>query len=340
MNIEEFIAGIPKAELHVHLCGALEPELMFRLAQKNEIPLRYSTLEKLKQAYHFENLQDFLDLSLEGSKVIRTEDDFYELTLSYIQRAHKDNVIHAEIFFEPQMHTVHGITPATMMGGIMRAFREGKARYGITCKLILCVFRNYSEKEAFEVLEGFMAFREDIQGIGLDSAEVGYPPSLFAQFFSHCKQLGFQLYAHAGEEGPPSYVQEALDVLKVDRIDHGVRSSEDLALMNTLAQSGIPLTVCPLSNVYTKVYDSIEKHSIKLLMDHGVNVSIHSDDPAYFGGYINANYLAVQEAFDLDHNQIVQLVKNSFNAAYLTESERLSYLEQLDAYTRRLTIDI
>lgn len=314
MSIEQLIRTIPKAELHIHIEGSLEPELMFEIAQRNGVKLRYGSVEELRRAYDFTNLQSFLDIYYEAASVLLHERDFYDMTMAYLRRAAADNVRHSEIFFDPQTHTARGIPFATVINGITRALAEG----GISTRLILCFLRHLSAESAMATLEGALPFKERIIAVGLDSSEVGNPPSKFAAVFARARAEGFLAVAHAGEEGPPSYIREALDVLHVKRIDHGVRCLEDPALVEELVARQIPLTVCPLSNVKLRVFPSMKEHNLRKLLQHGLRVTINSDDPAYFGGYIVDNYLAVAEALSLTEDEIRQLARNSFEASFLS----------------------
>jgi adenosine deaminase len=337
ISVKQFIQGLPKAELHMHLGGTIEPEMAFTLAQKNHIPLRFASVEELRAAYKFTDLQSFLDLLVEMDRVLVEEEDFYLLTKEYLRQARADNVIHTEVFFEPQVHAGYGIPYSVMMSGIIRAFEDGGKEYGMTSRLIICFLRDKSEEDAFHALESLKPFWDKIHGFGISSTEQGNPPSKFQRVFQQCRELGFHTVAHAGEEGPPAVVYEALDILKVDRIDHGVRSIEDQALVERLAAQGVPLTITPMSNIMLCVFPTMKDHSIKKLMDAGVCVTISSDDPAYFGGYINVNYEAVQEAFDLTLEEITLIAKNSFKASFLPEEQKRAYLHLVDEYVAQFT---
>lgn len=327
-----FIAGLPKAELHLHIEGSLEPELMFTLAQRNGIAIPFASVEEVRAAYAFSNLQDFLDIYYQGMGVLITEQDFTDLTAAYLARAHADHVRHVEIFFDPQGHTARGVAFETVVTGITRALDDAQARHGITSKLILCFLRHLSEEEAQATLDEALPFLDRIDGVGLDSSEVGHPPSKFANVFARARDLGLKIVAHAGEEGPPAYVHEALDILNVDRIDHGNRSLEDPALVARLADQGICLTVCPLSNLKLCVVDDMAAHPLKTMLDAGLIATVNSDDPSYFGGYVNANYRAVADALDLSKDDLVRLARNSFTGSFLEETEKARHLAAIDAY--------
>ncbi|MGS0742366.1 adenosine deaminase [Glaciimonas sp. GG7] len=335
-DLKSFIEGLPKAELHLHIEGTLEPELLFALAQRNQVKLSYQTIDELRAAYAFNDLQSFLDLYYAGAKVLQTEQDFYEMTAAYIAHCRTDNVLHAEIFFDPQTHTERGIGIDIVFSGIARALREARQEDGFSSAMIMSFLRHLSEEDAFATLEIALPLREQYRdlwiGIGLDSAERGNPPEKFAKVFARCRQLGFHTVAHAGEEGPPEYVRNSLDLLQVERIDHGVRSEEDPALMLRLAQERTPLTVCPLSNLKLRVVDNMADHNLARLLHAGIAVTINSDDPAYFGGYMNANYLAVAESLQLSRTELVQLTRNSFEASFLPPVEKQRFLQKLDSY--------
>ena len=315
-----FIRQLPKAELHVHIEGTLEPDLIFRLAERNGVTLPYADVDALRAAYQFTNLQSFLDLYYAGAAVLLTEQDFYDMTMAYLTRIAQDGVVHAEIMFDPQTHTERGVPIADVFAGIVRALREGRTKWGITSCLIMSFLRHLSEQAAFDTLEQALPLRADYAdvwlGIGLDSGEQGNPPEKFERVYASCRELGFYLVAHAGEEGPADYVSAALDKLNVIRIDHGVRSEEDPALVARLAASRIPLTVCPLSNLKLKVVSDMREHNLKRLLDQGLCVTINSDDPAYFGGYLLDNYVAVAQALDLDDEDLVKLARNSMDARF------------------------
>lgn len=334
-SVEEraaFIAGLPKAELHLHIEGSLEPELMFELAQRNAVAIPFASVEEVRAAYAFSNLQDFLDIYYQGMGVLQTEQDFFDLTAAYLTRAHADAVRHVEIFFDPQGHTTRGVAFETVIAGITRALDDARARSGITSKLILCFLRHLSEADAEATLDEALPFLGRIDGVGLDSSEVGHPPAKFERVFARARGLGLKIVAHAGEEGPPEYVHEALDVLKVDRIDHGNRSLEDPALVARLAAESITLTVCPLSNLKLCVVDDIADHPLKSMLDAGLKATVNSDDPSYFGGYVNANYRAVADALDLSKDELLTLARNSFTGSFLGDADKARHLAAIDAY--------
>lgn len=326
----ELIKKLPKAELHLHIEGSLEPELMFRLAQKNDIQIPYKDIDDVRRAYNFTNLQTFLDIYYAGANVLITQQDFYDLTWAYILKCVEDNVIHTEIFFDPQTHTERGVEFATVINGIKSALADAKAAYGISSCIIMCFLRHLSQDAAFETLEAAMAFKDDIVGVGLDSSELGNPPSKFTEVFRQAKAAGFKVVAHAGEEADFSYIYEALDVLRSDRIDHGVQAIHSAALMQRLKAEQMPLTVCPNSNIELKVFDSYQDHNIKTLLDYGLNVSVNSDDPAYFKGYINQNFINLVENLPLTEDDIVTLVKNSFRASFIDDDLKQAYLARVD----------
>jgi adenosine deaminase len=327
-----FIAALPKAELHLHIEGSLEPELMFELAQRNKVAIPFASVEDVRAAYAFSNLQDFLDIYYQGMGVLHSERDFYDLTAAYLTRAHADAVRHVEIFFDPQGHTDRGVAFGTVIAGITRALDDARTSYGMTSKLIMCFLRHLSEAEAEKTLDEALPFLDRIDGVGLDSSEVGHPPAKFERVFGRARSLGLKIVAHAGEEGPPAYVHEALDLLKVHRIDHGNRSLEDPALIARLAAEGMTLTVCPLSNLKLCVVNDITAHPLKTMLDAGLKATINSDDPSYFGGYVNANYQAVADALDLSKDDIVTLARNSFAGSFLNETDRAKHLAAIDAY--------
>jgi adenosine deaminase len=327
-----FIAGLPKAELHLHIEGSLEPELMFALAQRNGVTIPFASVEEVRAAYAFSNLQDFLDIYYQGMAVLLTVQDFHDLTAAYIARVHADGVRHVEIFFDPQGHTERGVPFATVIGGITRALDEAQAQHGISSKLIMCFLRHLSEEAAEATLDEALPWLDRIAGVGLDSSEVGHPPSKFARVFARARALGLKLVAHAGEEGPPAYVHEALDVLHVDRIDHGNRSLEDSALVDRLAAEQMCLTVCPLSNHKLCVVDDLTRHPLKTMLDAGLLATVNSDDPAYFGGYVNANFIGVADALDLSRDDLLRLARNSFTGSFLADAERATHLAAIDAY--------
>lgn len=322
------LEGMPKAELHIHIEGSLEPELIFALAARNNVALPYASVEDLRAAYAFTDLQSFLDIYYAGASVLLHEQDFYDMTAAYLQRAEADNVRHTEIFFDPQTHTARGVPVKDVIDGIYRACQDSP----VSATLILSFLRHLSEEEAFAVLEEALPYRDKYIGIGLDSSERGNPPEKFARVFARCKELGFHLVAHAGEEGPPAYIETALDVLQVERIDHGVRCLEDPALVARLVREQMALTVCPLSNVKLCVFPAMAQHNLLELLDAGVKVTINSDDPAYFGGYMNDNFIATFEALPLGLSHAQRLARNGFEAAFLPAAQKQQLLAEVDAY--------
>lgn len=330
MDPATLIRRIPKAELHLHIEGTLEPELMMQLARRNNIDVRYKSVDEIRDAYEFTDLQSFLDIYYAGAQVLVTEQDFYDLTLEYLERATEDNVRHVEIFFDPQTHTERNIDFDTVVDGIYRALQHGETTLGISFELIMCFLRHLSQDDAMLTLEQALPHKDRIRAVGLDSSEVGHPPSKFERVFDRARSEGFLSVAHAGEEGPPEYIREALDLLKVQRIDHGVRSLEDPALVERLVQQQTPLTVCPLSNVKLRVFDTLRDHNLAKLLDAGLCATINSDDPAYFGGYIVENFLQTREALGLSIEQIVTLARNSFAASFLTDREKQGHYADID----------
>ncbi|MEN8427111.1 adenosine deaminase [Acinetobacter schindleri] len=331
MNRLELIQAMPKAELHVHIEGTFEPELMFAIAQRNEIAIPYHSVEEVRQAYNFHNLQSFLDIYYAGANVLIYEQDFYDLAWAYFEKCAEDNVVHTEMFFDPQTHTDRGIAFETVLNGLQRACDDAAEKLGITSHLIMCFLRHLSEAAAFETLEQALPYKDQIIGVGLDSSEVGHPPSKFEHVFAKAREAGFLIVAHAGEEGPAEYVWEALDLLKVNRIDHGVRSEEDPALMQRLIAEKMPLTVCPLSNLKLCVVDDMQQHNIRRLLQQGVHVTVNSDDPSYFGGYMNDNFIAIAEALDLSNDELKQLAINSFEASFISEADKANWISKIKA---------
>ena len=327
-QLRHMLQAMPKAELHIHIEGSLEPELIFELAQRNGVSLPYASVDALRQAYAFTDLQSFLDIYYTGASVLLTEQDFYDMTMAYLARAAADNVRHAEIFFDPQTHTARGVPFKTVVDGIWRACQDGP----ISATLIMCFLRHLSEEEDIATLEEALPFRDKIIGVGLDSSEVGHPPEKFARVFERARNHGLHLVAHAGEEGPPAYNESALDVLNVERIDHGVRCLEDPALVERLVREQVALTVCPLSNLKLRVFDAMGDSNLRRLLDAGLVATVNSDDPAYFGGYVNANYLAAFDALPLDATHARRLAKNSFGAAFLEPERKRAYLAEVDAF--------
>ena len=331
-TLRNIVQNMPKAELHIHIEGSLEPELIFALAKRNRVSLAYASVEELRRAYAFTDLQSFLDIYYAGASVLLTEQDFYDMTTAYLLRAQEDNVRHAEIFFDPQTHTARGVAMEIVINGIYRACQDARDKLDVSASLILCFLRHLSEEEAFETLEQALPFRDKFIGVGLDSSERGHPPEKFARVFARCKELELHLVAHAGEEGPPAYIRTALDVLKVERIDHGVRCVEDAELMIRLAREQVPLTVCPLSNIKLCVFGQMSQHNLLQLLDAGLMATVNSDDPAYFGGYMNDNLVACFEALPLEMRHAQQLARNSFNAAFLDDKEKRRYLAEVDEF--------
>lgn len=331
-RLPALLRSMPKAELHIHIEGSLEPELIFALAQRNHLPLAYASVEALRSAYAFSNLQSFLDIYYAGASVLLHEQDFYDMACAYLARAAIDNVVHAEIFFDPQTHTARGVAMETVINGLHRACVDARAELGISAALILCFLRHLSEEDAFETLAQALPLQDKFIGVGLDSSEVGHPPEKFARVFARCRELGLHLVAHAGEEGPPAYIWSALDVLQVQRIDHGVQAVHDAALMQRLAHERIALTVCPLSNQKLCVFPDLAEHNLGQLLDAGVVATVNSDDPAYFGGYINENFTQVFAATGLTAQHAYQLARNSFEGSFLPEGEKAAFIERLQRH--------
>ena len=329
MNIQEYIYSVPKAELHVHIEGTFEPELMFSIARRNKITLKYNSIDELRKAYQFNNLQEFLDIYYEGANMLLHEQDFYDLTWAYMNKLNIQNVRHAEIFFDPQTHTDRKMDFSIVINGINKALENAKKKFGISSNLIMCFLRHLSEEQAFETLENAFDYKDMIIGVGLDSSELGYPPSKFKNVFEKARNEGFKTVAHAGEEGPPEYVWEAINLLKVDRIDHGNRALEDKDLVKYLDDEQIPLTVCPLSNLKLKVVNDLAGHPLKKMMEHNLLVTINSDDPAYFGGQLNENYIQIAKALNLSKSEIRQLAVNSFKASFLRENEKKKHIKAI-----------
>ncbi|HEV2533428.1 adenosine deaminase [Phenylobacterium sp.] len=332
MSTADFIRGLPKAELHLHIEGSLEPELMFELARRNRIALPFGSVDELRAAYAFSNLQDFLDIYYQGAGVLQTEADFQDLALAYFRRVAGDGCRHVELFFDPQTHTDRGIPFGVVADGLLAGMAEAQGSLGVTSRLILCFLRHLDEDAAFATLAAAEPYLDRIVGVGLDSSEVGHPPSKFARVYRAAAERGLKRVAHAGEEGPPAYVWEALDVLKVDRIDHGNRSLEDQALVRRLAAEGMTLTVCPLSNLKLCVVDDLKAHPLKRMLGLGLHATINSDDPAYFGGYLGDNWLAVSESLALTRDELVRLAKNSFSGSFLAPPDVARHIAAIDAY--------
>jgi adenosine deaminase len=330
-ELKQLVASLPKAELHIHIEGSLEPAMMFDLAARNSVDLPYATVEEISSAYNFNCLQDFLDLYYQGMSVLQTEQDFYDLTWAYLQRCHQQNVVHCEIFFDPQGHTERGIAFEVFMNGIVSALDKAKTELGISSKLIMCFLRHLDEASAFETLREAEPYLHTITGVGLDSSELGHPPNLFERVFAEAAKRGLKRVAHAGEEGPPEYVYEALDGLGVDRIDHGNRSLEDPALIQRLADSQMPLTVCPQSNLRLAVINKMSDHPIRRMLELGLKACINSDDPAYFGGYMNENFHALIDHTGLTRDEIFQLIINGFESSFMTQPEKQVHVDRIRA---------
>ena len=331
MDTTSFIRALPKAELHLHIEGTLEPEMMVALAERNGIDLPYSSVDEVRAAYEFTDLQSFLDIYYQGAAVLVTGDDFHDLMLAYLERAHGDGVRRAEIFFDPQTHTERGIGFDVFMPGFTRAIAEASDRWGISTGLIMCFLRHLPPEDAVATWEASKPYRDDLIGIGLDSSEVGFPPELFEEVYAKARSVGLHVVAHAGEEGPPEYITGALDRLRVERIDHGVRAEDDPEVVQRLAVEGVPLTMCPLSNVKLRVFDDIGAHNLKRLLDAGVLVTVNSDDPAYFGGYVVDNYLAIADGLGLTQDDLVTLAENSIAASFLPAAAKAELLDELFA---------
>jgi len=332
--MEAFIHGIPKAELHIHIEGSLEPELMFAIAEKNSLRLPFKSVADIRRAYDFKDLQSFLDIYFQGAQVLLDEDDFYQLTWAYLQKAAVQNVRHAEIFFDPQTHTARGIKFETVLQGIHRALMDARQHLGLSSKLIMCFLRHLSVADAMETLKKALPFNDWITAVGLDSSEWGFPPEKFTPVFDQARRRGFKAVAHAGEEGPAEYVREALELLKVSRVDHGNKCLDNDELAGELIRFKIPLTVCPLSNLRLKLIDSMQEHPLRRMMEKGLLVTVNSDDPAYFGGYINENYLAITKALNLTADDVCKLARNSFEASFLEESKKDKMLAKVHEYKK------
>lgn len=337
-DLNRYIRLIPKAELHLHIEGSLEPELMFAMAEKNDVKIKYNSVDELRAAYDFNNLQEFLDIYYAGADVLLTEEDFYDLTMAYLLKAKEDNVVHTEIFFDPQTHTSRGVKFSSVVNGISRALEDGRKQMNISSHLIMCFLRHLDEKAAMQDLEAALDYKDKIIGVGLDSSELGNPPSKFKNVFARAHKEGFLTVAHAGEEGPADYIWEALNMLDVMRIDHGVKSLDDDKLVAELVRTQMPLTVCPLSNLKLKVVTDLKDHPIKKMLDKNLMVTINSDDPSYFGGYVNQNYLEVAEALNLSKNDILALAKNSFTSSFLSDVERKRFMDMVDAADKELRL--
>ena len=334
-RLPDLLRAMPKAELHIHIEGSLEPELIFALARRNQVAIPYASVEALRQAYAFTNLQSFLDIYYAGASVLLVEQDFHDMAMAYLERAAADNVVHAELFFDPQTHTARGVDIGVVIQGLHRACQDARARWGIDASLILCFLRHLSEADALATLEQALPYRDLFIGVGLDSSELGHPPEKFAQVFARCRALGLHVVAHAGEEGPPAYIWSALDVLQAERIDHGVQAVHDSALVQRLAAERVPLTVCPLSNLKLCVFPDLAQHNLPQLLEAGLVATINSDDPAYFGGYMNENFLQTFAATGMGAEQAYTLARNSFEASFTTPELRQAWVEQLDGVFAR-----
>ena len=328
-DLHDFIRALPKVELHLHIEGSLEPEQMFEMARRNNVDLPFASVEEIRAAFKFSNLQEFLDIYYAGMSVLQTRQDFYDLTYAYLKRVHADNCRHVEIFFDPQGHTERGVAFADVIEGILDALAQGELDFGMSSHLILSFLRHLSEDSAFETLKQAAPYYDRLLGVGLDSSEMGHPPSKFERVFAKARALGLKSFAHAGEEGPPSYVYEALDLLKVNRIDHGNRSLEDAVLVKRLADERMTLTVCPLSNLKLCVVDDLSHHPLKKMMELGLKATVNSDDPSYFGGYLNDNYIQTADALDLSQEEILQLVINGFEGAYMSKDRRTKFIDEV-----------
>ncbi|MDH3647993.1 MAG: adenosine deaminase [Gammaproteobacteria bacterium] len=337
-NLVELIHKLPKAELHLHIEGSLEPQMVFDLAERNKVELPYKSAGELARLYDFEDLQSFLDLYYQATAVLQTEQDFYDLTWAYLKTCQTEKIVHAEIFFDPQSHTSRGIPFEVVLDGIHGALARAESELGITSRLIMCFLRHLPAAQALDTWKSAKPFLDRIHGVGLDSSERDFPPRLFADVYALARAEGLYAVAHAGEEGPPAYIREAIELLHVSRIDHGVRITEDPDLLAQVAERQIPLTVCPLSNTRLCVYETMAEHPILDLLDRGLLVTVNSDDPAYFGGYVNNNYLALAEALGPSADQIVQLAKNSFKASFLNDAATMKWLTKIDSVAAELSL--
>ena len=327
MSCRELIEKLPKAELHLHIEGSLEPELMFQMAKRNGVKIPFKNVDEVRAAYSFHNLQSFLDIYYEGAKVLIHEKDFYDLTWAYLEKCRQDNVVHTEIFFDPQTHTERGIDFKTCLQGISKALEKAQQEWSLSSRLIMCFLRHLSEEQAFQTLEQALPFKSQIAAVGLDSSELGHPPRKFQRVFNKAREEGFLTVAHAGEEGPPSYIWEALNLLKVERIDHGVQCLKDEKLVDHLVEHKIPLTVCPLSNIKLCVFKNLKEHNLKTMLERGIKVTLNSDDPSYFGGYLNCNFKESAKALDLGRGEIIQLAVNSFEASFLPAHQKEKWIK-------------
>ncbi len=331
-DLVSFIEGLPKVELHIHIEGSLEPKMLFDLAKKNNVDIPFKFVEEVRKAYNFTKLQDFLDIYYQGMNVLQTEQDFYDLTYAYLKKSALDNVLHSEIFFDPQGHTERGVEFEVVFNGITNALEDGYDNLGISSKLIMCFLRHLSEEDAFKTLEMALPYKDKITGVGLDSSEIGHPPSKFVRVFSKAREEGFFILAHAGEEGPPEYIWEAINLLKIDRLDHGNRALEDEVLVQKLVQMDMALTICPLSNLKLCVVKNLREHPLKTILSKGLKATVNSDDPSYFGGYMNDNFISITKALNLEKSDLVALVRNSIDACFLEDSSKSSLMEKLDQY--------
>ena len=329
MNIEEFIKKSPKAELHLHIEGTLEPELMFFLAKRNNIKIPFKNIDDVKKAYNFNNLDSFLKIYYEGAKVLIKEQDFFDLTWAYILKCKEDNIVHTEIFFDPQTHTDRGIDFDVIINGIFNALKKAEKEFGLSFKIIMCFLRHLSEDECFQILDKALAHKDKIYGVGLDSSEKGNPPKKFEKLFKKASETEFITVAHAGEEGPPEYIWEALNLLNVSRIDHGVQCLKDEKLVEILTKNQIPLTVCPLSNIKLKVFNTLEDHNLKKMLEKKLMVMVNSDDPAYFGGYLNKNFIEIQKALNLSYEEIKTLLANSFKSSFMKDTKKEEWISKI-----------
>ena len=327
-----FIKSLPKVELHIHIEGSLEPEMLFDLAKKNNVDIPFKSVEEVRKAYSFTKLQDFLDIYYQGMNVLQTEQDFYDLTYAYLKKSALDNVLHSEVFFDPQGHTERGIEFEVVINGITNALDDGYDNLGISSKLVMCFLRHLSEEDAFKTLEMALPYKNKIIGVGLDSSEIGHPPSKFERVFSKAREEGFLILAHAGEEGPPEYIWEAINLLKIDRLDHGNRVLEDEVLVQKLVQMDMALTICPLSNLKLCVVKNLREHPLKTILNKGLKATVNSDDPSYFGGYMNDNFISITNALNLEKSDLVTLVRNSIDASFLEDLPKLSLMKKLDQY--------
>ena len=329
-EIIEFIKKSPKAELHLHIEGTLEPELLFKLAKRNNVKIPFLNIEDVKTAYNFTNLESFLEIFYQGSNVLLKEQDFFDLTWAYVLKCKEDNIVHTEIFFDPQSHVNRGINFDLVINGIYKALQKAKKDFGLTSKIIMCFLRHLDEKDAFKILDQALVHKEKIFAVGLDSSEVGYPPSKFKRVFKKAIENGFLTVAHAGEEGPPEYIWEALNLLKVKRIDHGVQCLKDEKLVQKLTKDQIPLTVCPLSNIKLRVFNTLQDHNLKKMLNSGLLIMVNSDDPAYFGGYINQNLIECQKALNLSMDEVKTLIINSFKSSFLEETKKKEWIKKFN----------